>query len=81
MLGQHHKRCDRPEPAAGSHVWTDPTVRVLIAATFVLFLAFNFFYAAFPVHVSTALGWEPGTLGLFFTLLAGRDVSSLRALC
>ncbi len=43
----------------------------ILAATFVLFLGFNVFYAAFPVHAAQAYEWETGELGVFFAILSG----------
>jgi MFS family permease len=70
VLGQHPKRCDRAPTTARSGGWNTPVVRRLLGATFVMFLALNLFFASFPLHASTALGWDPVTLGWFFTLLA-----------
>jgi MFS family permease len=36
-----------------------------------LFVAFNLFYAAFPVHAAAAWGWHARELGLFFAVLSG----------
>lgn len=71
VLGQQQKRCDRPEKRLDSRTLSRPVVRALLAATFVMFLAFNFFYAAFPVFAESALGWDPGTMGSFFVTLSG----------
>ena len=70
VLGQQHKRCDRPDPSARSGVLTQPTIVWLLVATLVLFLAFNLFYAGFPVHAQSVLGWDAARLGLFFALMS-----------
>lgn len=70
-MGQQHKRCDAPPERSKDGALRDPTVRALLAATFVLFLAFNIFYAAFPVHASSALGWDAAQMGVLFTVMAG----------
>ncbi|HXV61237.1 MAG TPA: MFS transporter [Vicinamibacteria bacterium] len=44
-------------------------VPFLLAVYFLIFLGFNFFYAAFPVHATTSLGWSVKELGLFFSFL------------
>ena len=44
---------------------------LILVATFLLFLAFNFFYAGFPVHAAGAFGWGTGELGAFFAVLSG----------
>jgi len=70
-LHQDHKRGDRHEKHSTLEVLRNPRVGLPILATFVLFLAFNLFYASFPVHVREAMGWDVGQLGVFFSLLAG----------
>ena len=70
VLGQQHKRCDRVEPVATQATLRRPIVVALLTATFVQFLSFNLFYAGFPVHSTTVLGWDAGRLGLFFTLMS-----------
>jgi MFS transporter, DHA1 family, tetracycline resistance protein len=50
---------------------TQGPVALILAATFVLFLGFNFFYAGFPIHALSAYGWDSGELGAFFAVLAG----------
>ncbi len=44
---------------------------LMILLYFMIFLGFNFFYAAFPVYASSTLSWSSAQLGLFFTLLSG----------
>ena len=46
-----------------------PATPVLVG-TFLIFLAFNFFYAAFPVHAMAKFGWSTTDLGAFFAVLA-----------
>ncbi len=53
-------------------VWRRPIVVALLVATFVLFLSFNFFYVAFPVHAATALGWDAGAMGAVLRGAVGR---------
>lgn len=71
VLGQQHKRCDRPDPTPAAGLLLRRDITALLGATFVMFLGFNLFYASFPVHASTALGWDAGTMGLFFALMSG----------
>jgi len=49
-------------------------VAIILAATFLIFLGFNVFYAAFPVHAAEAYGWSAGELGGFFAVLSGMMV-------
>jgi len=70
ILGQQHRRCDRePEPLFRG-LGLPGDVRHLLVATFVLFLAFSIFYAIFPVRADAGLGWSPGEMGAFFTVLS-----------
>lgn len=71
-LTQQAKRCDRapPPPAPRGLLWQRDILVVLIA-TFVMFLGFNFFYVAFPVHAVTVFEWSAGSLGMYFALLSG----------
>lgn len=74
-LHQQAKPCDKaPEKRVLRRGMTRGPVAVILAATFVLFLGFNFFYAGFPVHATSAYGWDAGELGAFFAVLAGMMV-------
>lgn len=48
-----------------------PGAAFLLPLVFVIFLAFNVFYTAFPVHAAESLGWSPARMGLFFAVLSG----------
>jgi len=71
VMGQQHKRCDRRAEAIHPTALREPKVVALLVATFVLFLAFNLFYAGFPIHASQSLGWDAGRMGALFTVMAG----------
>jgi MFS family permease len=45
-------------------------VGLLLALQFLVFLAFNFYYVAFPVYAATGLGWSLGQVGLYFTVMS-----------
>ncbi len=47
-----------------------PGARLLLPLYFVIFLAFNVFYTAMPVHAAEALAWSPARLGVFFATLS-----------
>lgn len=47
-----------------------PMVGFLIVCYFLLFLGFNFFYTAFPVHGANTIGWTVTELGLFFSFMS-----------
>ncbi len=70
LLGQQQRRCDQVPPPLSGALHKQRAVPRLLAATFVLFLAFNVFYAIFPVRADTTLGWSPGMLGAFFAVLS-----------
>lgn len=71
-LGQELKECYRLEggPALTMReILRLPLVPLLLALYFLVFLAFNFFYIAFPVHAVTRLGWSLAEIGAFFTFM------------
>ena len=72
VFGQEHKECyemvgsDRitfREILKLNHI---PFILILY---FLIFLAFNFFYVAFPVHAVESLKWSLLELGIFFSVL------------
>jgi len=70
-FGQEHKEC-LPEPQAAPslrEVLRQPHVPTLLGLYFVIFLSFNFFYTAFPIHAVTGLSWSIGEIGAFFSFL------------
>ena len=71
ILGQQHRRCDRAEGPVSAHLFGQPLVMALLVATFAQFMAFNLFYAGFPVHAQAVLGWSAGEMGMFFALMSG----------
>lgn len=72
-LQQQTKPCrGQRHETAGKRSWLRRgPVAFILLATFVLFLGFNFFFAAFPVHAAVVYGWNTGELGAFFAVLAG----------
>ncbi len=72
VLGQEIKECYRLEGEAKlgmKEILRLPSIPLLLALYFLMFLAFNFFYIAFPVHAATALGWSLAEIGAFFTFM------------
>ena len=70
-LGLEHKECYAivgPAVSLGAALRPTP-IRVLLAVHFLVFLAFNFFYIAFPVHAATALEWTLIEVGIFFSTM------------
>jgi MFS family permease len=71
-LHQQAKPCHtRPEKRVLRTGMVQRPVALVLTATFIMFLGFNFFYAVFPVHAIVAYGWDTGELGAFFAVLAG----------
>ncbi|MEQ8453018.1 MAG: MFS transporter [Sandaracinaceae bacterium] len=71
-LSQQAKPChERPRKRVLREGVTQKPVAILLGATFLLFLGFNFFFAGFPVHAATVYGWDTAELGVFFAILAG----------
>ncbi len=71
-LNQQAKPCDRaPEKAALWRALVAGAATPVLVATFLLFLAFNFFYAAFPVYATQVYAWQAGEIGVFFAVLSG----------
>ena len=71
-LNQQAKPCDgTPPPSISLTTLRRGPVAAILIATFMVFLGFNFFYAAFPVHAMQAFGWDTGQLGIYFAVLSG----------
>jgi MFS transporter, DHA1 family, tetracycline resistance protein len=47
-----------------------PHVSFIFLLYFLIFLGFNFFYTAFPVHALGKLNWTVAELGIFFSVLS-----------
>lgn len=72
VFGHEHKECYRIS-SEKQHVpvLKLPDVKYLIGMYFLIFLAFNFFYVAFPVYVTQSLKWSILQLGVFFSVISG----------
>lgn len=74
-MHQQTRHCNTaPEKAAVRRALVSPRVALVLVGTFLIFLAFNFFYAGFPVHAAGTYGWSAGELGVFFCVLSGAMV-------
>lgn len=51
-------------------VWKMQSLRLMFIIYFLLFLGFNTFYTAFPVHAANYLQWSIAELGFFFSFLS-----------
>jgi MFS family permease len=72
VLGQELKECYRLEGGSAlamRDILGLPLIRLLLSLYFLVFLAFNFFYIAFPVHAVTRLDWSLAEIGAFFTFM------------
>lgn len=72
-LGQELRSALETAPEAPVGVTTLlrlPSVAFMIGLYFVILLAFNFFYTAFPIHAAQRLGWSVTEMGAFFVTLS-----------
>lgn len=72
VMGQEPRDCVQP---AGDAPGTTallrlPGVGYLLLVYLVLFLGFNLFYTAFPVHAVRGMGWDLAETGTFFSVLS-----------
>ena len=73
IFGQEHKECHSiagAEHFSFRDVRRLPAVPIMIVLYFLIFLAFNFYYVAFPVHAQMSLQWSVFELGVFFAILS-----------
>ncbi|MDA8016802.1 MAG: MFS transporter [Thermoanaerobaculia bacterium] len=73
LLGQEPRDCFRVGEETVSASWRTilgrPAVFWLLALQFLVYLGFNFFYVAFPVHAAGPLAWRLAQTGAFFSFL------------
>ncbi len=72
VLGADQKECYRIKcsaPLTAIEILRIPTVGILLLLQGLVFLAFNFFYVAFPVNAATVLEWSLAEVGLYFTFM------------
>jgi DHA1 family tetracycline resistance protein-like MFS transporter len=72
VLGADQKECypiKCSAPLGAIEILRMPTIGILLLLQGLVFLAFNFFYVAFPVNASTVLQWSLGEVGLYFTVM------------
>ena len=73
VLGQEHKECYRIDHAGDvtlAAALRPARIKLLLSVHFLVFLAFNFYYIAFPVHAATSLDWTLTEVGIFFSSMA-----------
>lgn len=74
VLGQEPRDCHEAQGAARlgvRQILALPGVGLLLGMHFLVYLAFNFFYIAFPVHAATSIGWSMRGVGVFLSGLSG----------
>lgn len=73
LLGMEHIDCqviDKSENIGFKDIIRLMHIPKLLIVYFLIFLAFNFFYVAFPVHAINTLTWTVLDLGIFFSVLS-----------
>ena len=73
VLGQDHKACFRLTAAPKLsivEILALPSVGLLLALYFLVFLAFNLFYVSFPVYAATGIHWSLAETGVFFSAMS-----------
>ena len=74
IMGQEHKECHAitgEEDYSFKHLIQLPGVTSSLVIYFLVFLSFNFFYVAFPIHAMDTLSWSILELGVFFSVMGG----------
>lgn len=76
VLGKEIRDCYEPQPWHGDlkGILKIRSMPLMLVLYFMIFLAFNIFYTAFPVHAASGLDWEMGRLGVFFAVLSAMMV-------
>jgi MFS family permease len=72
LFGQAQKECFSM-PAARklslAEILRLPSMKLLLAMYFLVFLAFNLFYVAFPVYAATGIRWSLSQIGVYFAAM------------
>lgn len=72
VLGQEQKECYKikcKEKLSFIEIFKLKNIGYLLTIYFLVFLGFNFFYIAFPVHAVKALKWQLSDIGIFFAFV------------
>lgn len=73
VMGFENKECYNikgENKISVKEIFKIPYVKFMFVLYFLIFLGFNFFYTAFPVHVLSKLNWTIGEMGIFFSVLS-----------
>jgi MFS transporter, DHA1 family, tetracycline resistance protein len=77
IFGQEQKDCYRlagEPPLRFRDALKLPGIPSFLMLYFLIFLAFNLFYTAFPVHAAQGLLWSITGIGIFFSFVGGTTV-------
>jgi MFS transporter, DHA1 family, tetracycline resistance protein len=73
LLGQEQKECfsmRADKKPSLTELLTLPSMKLVLAVYFLVFLAFNFFYVAFPLYAATGIHWSLAEIGVYFGAMA-----------
>jgi DHA1 family tetracycline resistance protein-like MFS transporter len=73
VLGKEHRLCiepDVPVKMSSADIVRLPGIFVFMVTYFLVTLAFNFFYVAFPVQAATEMKWSIKHTGAFFSVMS-----------
>jgi MFS transporter, DHA1 family, tetracycline resistance protein len=72
VLGQQNKECFTM-PAARklttAEIFALPSMSLILAVYFLVFLGFNLYYVAFPVYATTTISWSLTQIGIYFSAM------------
>lgn len=74
VLGAELKDCyteESTQKASFFDIIKQEWIGFILILYFLIFLSFNFFYVAFPVHAIQVLEWDLFQLGVFFSVMGG----------
>ena len=73
LLGHEQKECFSMRAGRKpslTELLTLPSMKLVLAVYFLVFLAFNFFYVAFPLYAATGIHWSLAKIGVYFSVMA-----------
>lgn len=73
VFGQEHKECYSSDAATSlkaKEIVKLKNIPFMLTLYFLIFLGFNIFYTAFPIHAATSLQWSITQLGIFLSTLS-----------
>ncbi len=73
VFGQEHKECyalETAEKLRTKDILSLKNVPFMLILYFLIFLGFNVFYTAFPIHAATSLQWSITQLGIYLSVLS-----------